>query len=129
MHLYKLRERDVQNIFYIFGYLPIQKYSCSFSFFPFSKFFRYLKAGHLENGVTGQVSFNMEGDRLNPVYNIMNVQQTRTVAVGIYGSRKVSECFSFSYQICNSVYLSHRDSIRSLLLQSKYAGVKSQKNN
>lgn len=52
---------------------------------------KYLKAGHLENGVTGQVSFNMEGDRLNPVYNIMNVQPTRTVAVGIYGSRKKSQ--------------------------------------
>lgn len=78
----------------------ISNFRKSFLFF----FFRYLKAGHLENGVTGQVSFNMEGDRLNPVYNIMNVQPTRTVAVGIYGSRKVSESF-FPLQIYNSVYL------------------------
>ncbi|XP_014790759.1 glutamate receptor ionotropic, NMDA 1 isoform X1 [Octopus bimaculoides] len=49
---------------------------------------QYLKTGYLEDGVTGQVSFNLDGDRKNPVYNIMNVQQTRTVAVGIYGSIK-----------------------------------------
>ncbi|GAB1605407.1 glutamate receptor ionotropic, NMDA 1 isoform X2 [Argonauta hians] len=52
---------------------------------------QYLKNGFLEDGVTGQVSFNLNGDRRNPVYHIMNVQPTRTMAVGIYGSLKKSQ--------------------------------------
>ncbi|KAL5009627.1 hypothetical protein ScPMuIL_011932, partial [Solemya velum] len=45
-----------------------------------------LKAEHSSDGPTGQVSFNAEGDRLNPVYWIKNVNRSSINNVGFYGS-------------------------------------------
>ncbi|NP_001191411.1 NMDA-type glutamate receptor precursor [Aplysia californica] len=41
------------------------------------------------NGETGQVSFNSEGDRLNPMYDIMNINgNRRSMSVGLYGHQE-----------------------------------------
>ena len=40
------------------------------------------------NGMTGKLSFNSEGDRLNPIYWIKNVQQQGIVSVGFHGNKK-----------------------------------------
>ena len=40
------------------------------------------------DGKTGKVSFNTEGDRLNPIYWIKNVQQQGIVEVGFHGNKK-----------------------------------------
>ena len=40
------------------------------------------------DGKTGKVSFNNEGDRLNPIYWIKNVQQQGIVEVGFHGNKK-----------------------------------------
>ena len=43
------------------------------------------------NGKTGRLSFNEEGDRLNPIYYIKNVHPTDTVIVGYHGKRERTE--------------------------------------
>ena len=40
------------------------------------------------DGITGKVSFNTEGDRLNPIYWIKNVRQERIFEVGFHGNKK-----------------------------------------
>ena len=40
------------------------------------------------NGMTGKLSFNSEGDRMNPIYWIKNVQQQGIVSVGFHGNKK-----------------------------------------
>ncbi|XP_050390571.1 glutamate receptor ionotropic, NMDA 1 isoform X1 [Patella vulgata] len=49
----------------------------------------YLRKTKLEDGETGQVSFNEQGDRQFPVYEIQNINEDNKVfAVGLYGSVK-----------------------------------------
>ncbi|KAK3098360.1 hypothetical protein FSP39_018756 [Pinctada imbricata] len=43
------------------------------------------------SGITGQVSFNNDGDRLNPLYFIKNVQPANKITeIGYYGNKQVS---------------------------------------
>ncbi|XP_060065200.1 glutamate receptor ionotropic, NMDA 1-like isoform X2 [Ylistrum balloti] len=52
-----------------------------------------LKAEKLEMGLTGQVSFNEDGDRVNAVYSIRNTQhpQEDDKMVGYYGNKQATE--------------------------------------
>ena len=43
------------------------------------------------DGVTGEVAFNDDGDRINPAYEIINIQENgHGVIIGHYGREKVS---------------------------------------
>jgi hypothetical protein len=45
----------------------------------------------LDNAITGQISFNNDGDRLNPIYIFKNVQKYgKIVPVGYYGNKEVN---------------------------------------
>jgi len=45
----------------------------------------------LDNAITGQISFNNDGDRLNPIYIFRNVQKYgKIVPVGYYGNKEVN---------------------------------------
>jgi hypothetical protein len=63
-------------------------------FFKYSTFkiilYRQLKQTRLQ-GQTGQLRFNEEGDRLDAMYEIININTSRRhVAVGFYGGLQVS---------------------------------------
>ena len=46
---------------------------------------------NLDNAITGQISFNNDGDRLNPIYIFKNVQKYgKIVPVGYYGNKEVN---------------------------------------
>ncbi|ESO84129.1 hypothetical protein LOTGIDRAFT_108357 [Lottia gigantea] len=50
---------------------------------------QYLRKTKLDHGETGHVSFNDRGDRMNPVYEIQNINMDNKVfAIGLYGSVK-----------------------------------------
>ena len=51
---------------------------------------RTLRLQRLEDGVTGVVEFNEVGDRINPVYNVLNKQYRGLEQVGLYGANEVS---------------------------------------
>ena len=64
--------------------------------------FRYLKLQTLENGETGKLEFNGDGDRMNPMYNVINVKKGEQQAVvGRYSAALVS--LVFQYNDVNSV--------------------------
>lgn len=51
--------------------------------------FRGLLSEKLDNAITGQISFNNDGDRLNPIYIFRNVQKYgKIVPVGYYGNKE-----------------------------------------
>ena len=55
---------------------------------------RYLKLQTLENGETGHLEFNGDGDRMNPMYNVINVKKGEQQAVvGRYSAALVSLTF------------------------------------
>ena len=52
-------------------------------------FCRYLKLQTLEDGETGHLEFNGDGDRMNPMYNVMNVKKNGLSTVGRYSAALV----------------------------------------
>ncbi|XP_074647409.1 glutamate receptor ionotropic, NMDA 1-like isoform X3 [Tubulanus polymorphus] len=48
--------------------------------------YHYLVTSELDKGLTGKVKFNDAGDRLLPVYDIINVQGRKRVKVGKFGA-------------------------------------------
>ena len=59
------------------------------------------------NGTTGQVSFNKDGDRLNPVYFYKNVVPGNNIIdVGHYDSRQVNISI---YTVCFDIHFNEND--------------------
>ena len=54
-----------------------------------SRLCRYLKRQTLEKGETGKVEFSGDGDRLNPVYDLINVKKKEHAIVGQYSASRV----------------------------------------
>lgn len=52
------------------------------------------------NGVTGNVAFNDEGDRVESLYEVINIQNDRIETVGTYRTNTVSE-FRFDERFFN----------------------------
>ena len=44
----------------------------------------------VEDGITGSIKFNEEGDRIESLYEIINIQQGQPIVVGTYRSNTVS---------------------------------------
>jgi hypothetical protein len=64
-------------------------------FFPFFLFKknntdRFIRKQTLENGATGNVAFDDNGDRINAEYDIINVQNQTQISVGQYHYSNVS---------------------------------------
>jgi ABC-type branched-subunit amino acid transport system substrate-binding protein len=53
--------------------------------------FRELLNTSIANGITGNIEFNEEGDRVESLYEIINVQPEQLKVVGIYRTNTVSE--------------------------------------
>jgi hypothetical protein len=68
----------------------------------FSNFFYLKHRLKLDNAITGQISFNNDGDRLNPIYIFKNVQKYgKIVPVGYYGNKEVNISVENMYYISN----------------------------
>ncbi len=46
---------------------------------------------NLVHGVTGNIAFNEEGDRIESLYEIINIQQKQMKVVGTYRTNTVSK--------------------------------------
>lgn len=61
-----------------------------------------MKRQTLEDGQTGPVQFSSDGDRLNPMYNVINVKfsenshKPQLATVGTYSAMQVSLCVRMS---------------------------------
>jgi hypothetical protein len=50
---------------------------------------------NVSHGMTGSVAFNQQGDRLESLYEVINIQYGRAQVVGTYRSNTVSEATEF----------------------------------
>jgi hypothetical protein len=53
-------------------------------------FFRALVNTNVKNGLTGNIAFNEEGDRIESLYEVINIQRGQSTSVGTYRSNTVS---------------------------------------
>ena len=49
----------------------------------------------LKNGLTGNIAFNDQGDRIESLYEIINIQHGKQKVIGTYRSNTVSIKFKF----------------------------------
>ena len=73
--------------------LPAVSISAVYYFRCLYFYYRYLRMQSLENGATGLVQFNDDGDRLNPVYDVVNVKKDGLFTVGKFSASQV--CTSY----------------------------------
>jgi ABC-type branched-subunit amino acid transport system substrate-binding protein len=52
--------------------------------------FRTLIHTNVKNGITGNIEFNEKGDRIESLYEIINIQYGQSKVVGTYRSNTVS---------------------------------------
>jgi hypothetical protein len=64
--------------------------TCHFLFLFISLYFRTLINTNVKNGITGNIEFNEKGERIESLYEIINIQHGQLKVVGIYRSNTVS---------------------------------------